>query len=125
MIKSRAKSRFILSPSKENPTTSFTCAKIRKAPHQIRRGTRFSAAFAFGSPIKFGHPWFDSPTTIYVRVTIDETGKVIGAKSLWTTHPADAAEAETAAKATRFEPSIVCGQPSKISLVLDFSGGGR
>jgi hypothetical protein len=53
-------------------------------------------------------------STVKVRIIIDETGKVISARSVsgsQTYFP----YAETAAKASKFAPGEVCGKPSKIT----------
>ena len=84
-----------------------------------------------GRAKKLSRPYFPSQFTKYsgsfqikVHVVIDETGKVIYAKAvsgIQSLYP----YAESAAKDSKFEPSIVCGKPGKISGVIIYTGEGR
>jgi hypothetical protein len=61
---------------------------------------------------------------VKVRVTIDETGKVIAARAImpYGNRGGVAAYAENAAKDSKFEPSLVCGKPSKITGIIVYQG---
>ncbi|HEY0458755.1 MAG TPA: hypothetical protein VGC97_06340 [Pyrinomonadaceae bacterium] len=56
-----------------------------------------------------------------VRITLDETGKVIAAKTL-IPGSSYAAYAESAALDSKFEPLLICGKPSKISRIIVYLG---
>ena len=61
---------------------------------------------------------------VKVRITIDETGKVIAAKAL-IPGSSYAPYAENAAMDSKFEPSLICGKPSRISGIIVYRGYDR
>ena len=58
--------------------------------------------------------------TVTVQVLIDETGKVISAKTV-SGHPLLAHEAQKAAMQARFSPTIISDQPVKVSGVITYN----
>ena len=104
-----------------NLLESFTFTKLnRKKPDFILDNG--SDLVLNGRAKKLATPLFPSSYKSYrretieikVRVIIDETGKVISAKGV-SGNEKFFPYAESAAKDSKFEPSLICGKPSKIS----------
>ena len=56
---------------------------------------------------------------ILIRITIDENGDVISAKSV-SGNMQLMGYAENAAKGSKFQPAVVCGKPAKITGLIEY-----
>jgi hypothetical protein len=91
--------------------------KVADREVDLPNGGLYAGGTLNGKALSLPRPEYSSSDpmgTVIVVVTIDEAGKVIGARAV-SGHPALRGTSEQAARKARFTPWTLCGKPVKVS----------